>query len=199
MLEPITLGLYLSFAQRVQRDGWWTHEGGGFDNHENPYSVSVSVGYRIGKVRVSVRDLGRFTQYLAFTADDANYSAASPNGCVGECRPTTWGYNYQSAQMIDATSRVSRGPFSVIYGAGLKRTTWQHVRHESGDGDRAKKFSWAFEQTEYGIATILGGAYSVGGVDVVAQWIADAHRFEQRGYICCPPSKDVYQIGIETK
>jgi len=101
--------------------------------------------------------------------------------------------------MIDVTSRVSRGPFALIYGAGLKRTTWQHIRHESSDGDRAKKFSWAFEQTEYGIATILGGAYSVGSVDVVAQWIADAYRFEQRGYICCPPPKDVFQIGVETK
>jgi hypothetical protein len=183
--------------QRVQRDGWWTHEGGGYDNHENPYSVSLSIGYRLGHARISYRDLGRYSQSVAFGPDDENYDASSPTGCVGDCPPTTWGYNYQEAQIIDATYRVTRGGASLIYGAGLKRTRWQHLRHNSSDGDYSKKFSDSIDQTEYGISTIIGAAYSFGEFDMIAQWIKDAYRFRQEGYLCCPPSKDVWQIGIE--
>lgn len=191
-------GIYASLMQRVDRDGFWTQERGGFANHENDYSISALISYEWRAGSLIVADLGRFSQFIAFTRDDANYDANSATGCAGECLPTTWGYNYQSAQLAAfARSYSFDDGFFLRIGGGVKRTTWTHVRHESADGSQSKTFSDRFTQTEYSLAPIAGAGYSFGDWRIVGQWIGEAYRFRSAGYVCCPPSRDVYQIGVE--
>lgn len=196
MMDAITLGLYLTLMQRVARDNWWTQEGGGFQNHENPWSIGATIGYKIGATSINVHSLGKYSQVLAFTRDDANYNASMTNGCNGDCLPTTWGYNHQRDEMVSVSREWSSDKFVAIAGAGLKRTTWTHIRHESEDGDYAKRFTWRFTQTHYSVAPVLGVGYVTGSWMAVAQWIGEAYRIEQDGFICCAPARDVYQIGI---
>ncbi len=190
-MNELLIGIYLSFMPRDQRDGWWRQRH--FSNHENNYSAAVSILYRFDHSQIIVADLGRFSQFLAFTRDDANYNRDSESGCNGDCLPTTWGYNYQSAQL--AAYLKDRGWFR--FGAGIKRTTWTHVRHESEDGDYVKSFSYKFTQTEYSVAPVLGVAYPAGGWRIVGQWVGDMYRVRSGDYICCPPSRDSFQIGFE--
>lgn len=196
MSDGLFLALYLTIMPRVDRDGWWTQEGGGFDNHENRWNVTATAGYRFGRARVMLADMGKFSNFLAFTPDDANYDANNANGCSGECLPTVWGYNVQRSQLLGIVGDYGES-FALRVGAGIKRDEWEHYRHDSSDGQQSKTFSMVLKQTEYNLASVLGVAYRFRGATVVAQYIRNGYRIRQDGYVCCPPSKEAWQVGVE--
>lgn len=183
----IILYAALTYMPRHDKLGWWSQAPGGFESVEHGRANTVGVGIKSNSNELRVSHTSAYSQFVAYTRDDANYDTAQSNGCRGECLPTTWGYNRQTNTALSALRRA--GNFGL--GADLARVDWRHVRHFSEDGDYSRRFTERYHTVDYTLGVRF--LYRYGPLEF--GYARDILLLSRSG-VCCPPSKQSFSIGV---